>query len=137
MFAVSSYGNSTAVQTFFNNKYVMSPPKAIPPHTFPDGLNNIKVTICNFFGMCGVGSFQLIVTNAYVSLLILFSLLFSFIIYHIAITLCLTIFKYAVDSNAPVVTIAGGNLLQTTSSAGLTLNADAFVSSCDGNGKTI
>jgi hypothetical protein len=63
VFAVSSSGNSSAAQMFLNSRYVVSPPKAVPPGTFPEGLNNIMVTVCNFLGMCGQGSQQLIVTS--------------------------------------------------------------------------
>lgn len=65
LFAVSSTGNGTEAQNFLNSRYVISPPKAVPHGTFPEGLNNIMVTICNFLGACGQGSHQLIVTARY------------------------------------------------------------------------
>jgi hypothetical protein len=65
-FTVSSNSDSTAAQKFLNSRYVISPPKAVPRGTFPDGLNNIMVTICNFLGACGQGSHQLIVTARYI-----------------------------------------------------------------------
>jgi hypothetical protein len=65
-FAVSSNSNATAAQKFLNGRYVISPPKAVPRGTFPDGLNNIMVTVCNFLGACGQGTHQLIVTARYI-----------------------------------------------------------------------
>jgi hypothetical protein len=50
-----------AAQDFFMTQYVVSPPAAVPLGTFPSGLNNIIVTVCNFLGMCGIGAQQLTV----------------------------------------------------------------------------
>jgi hypothetical protein len=48
-------------QAFFMTQYIVNPPTAVPLGTFPTGLNNIMVTVCNFLGMCGIGSKQLTV----------------------------------------------------------------------------
>jgi hypothetical protein len=55
-----SIGAKTA-QTFFMTQYVVNPPTAVPLGTFPSGLNNVMVTVCNFLGMCGIGAQQLTV----------------------------------------------------------------------------
>jgi hypothetical protein len=48
-------------ENFLNSKYVLSPPTAVPFGMFPIGLNNIRVTLCNFLGNCGSSSHQIAV----------------------------------------------------------------------------
>ena len=55
---------TAATQSFLNNNYVTSgPPVPLKRGSFPRGLNNIVLVLCNFLGQCGSGSMQLIRTN--------------------------------------------------------------------------
>ena len=53
-----------ATQSFLNKNYVTSgPPISLKRGSFPSGLNNIVLVLCNFLNRCGSGSMQLIRTN--------------------------------------------------------------------------
>ena len=63
-FTVSTSGNVSKARTaeiYLNNFYQLSPPTNIPSGTFPEGLNNIQIRLCNYFGVCSFASTQLTV----------------------------------------------------------------------------
>lgn len=62
----SNATGAAKAQTFLNSQYVFSPPTALPFGSFPTGLNNIAVTMCNFLGSCGLNSHRITVQTRYV-----------------------------------------------------------------------
>jgi hypothetical protein len=77
-FSVSTSNSAGAeaaqrVQDFYTTDYQLSPPTAVPSGTFPTGLANIVVTVCNFLQQCGTAAQQLTVLTMYVY--VLYSLL--------------------------------------------------------------
>ena len=67
-FSVSTNGNiseAIVAERVLNNLFQISPPTSIPSGTFPEGLNNIQIKLCNFFGVCSQASTQLnVLSNA-------------------------------------------------------------------------
>ena len=62
-FAVSSSGDASAAQAFLNAHSISNGlPVVVPSGSFPVGVNNIKVVLCNFLNQCGSGYAQLIRT---------------------------------------------------------------------------
>ena len=67
-FSVSTNGNVSEAmdaERILNNLFQISPPTSIPSGTFPEGLNNIQIKLCNFLGVCSQASTQLnVLTNS-------------------------------------------------------------------------